>query len=61
MRWGTILFIVQASHLLTGSSRMGKTIQIISLFVSDGAKPNLVVAYVNRAYIFYNMTDLSEL
>ena len=25
---------------------MGKTIQIIALFVSDNAKPNLVVAYV---------------
>jgi len=26
--------------------RMGKTIQIISLLVTDGSKPNLVVAYV---------------
>lgn len=25
---------------------MGKTIQMISLMVSDGSKPNLVVAYV---------------
>lgn len=30
--------------------RMGKTIQMISLMVSDnGAKPNLVVAYVCSA------------
>jgi DNA repair protein RAD16 len=35
---------------------MGKTIQIISLFVTDRVKPNLVVAYViplhNSSYIF---------
>lgn len=29
-----------------GFARMGKTIQMISLMVSDGSKPNLVVAYV---------------
>jgi hypothetical protein len=46
MKWGKFFQqsddAIEIDHL----SRMGKTIQIISLFVTDGAKPNLVVAYV---------------
>ena len=36
-------------------SRMGKTIQIIALFVSDSAKPNLVVAYVHGSLDPYDV------
>lgn len=38
---------------------MGKTIQIIALFVSDEAKPNLVIAYVflSLAFIFVPFID----
>lgn len=46
MRWGERFFLRFEGHTLLTTDRMGKTIQIIALFVSDEAKPNLVIAYV---------------
>lgn len=37
------LFSIDTAHY---PDRMGKTIQIIALLVTDGKKPNLVIAYV---------------
>lgn len=39
--------------LTTEQYRMGKTIQIIALFVSDRQKPNLVIAYVPYRLMFH--------
>lgn len=36
---------------------MGKTIQIIALFLSDSAKPNLVVAYVISSFSYSIIPD----
>lgn len=49
MRWGMVGTAVQSFTVLIGFflPRMGKTIQIISLLVSDRKRPNLVIAYVN--------------
>lgn len=47
MRWGKLPCTITETLTLNLSFRMGKTIQMIALLVSDkGAKPNLVVAYV---------------
>ncbi|PPR03377.1 hypothetical protein CVT24_012502 [Panaeolus cyanescens] len=43
-RWGAENHATLLAFKLTKYYRMGKTIQIISLLVSDGTKPNLVIA-----------------
>ena len=41
------------------SRRMGKTIQIISLLVSDMRKPNLVVAY-DTIHLIHSVVNICE-
>lgn len=55
-RWGKACGVF-SYRVSDPACRMGKTIQIIALFVSDNAKPNLVVAYVCQDMGASNMNN----